>query len=329
MDSSDKVATKSGGVRTVQMVAWILIGIATIVFIIGVTNQYCSCSFMPNLGDTANGIIGDFYANIAVDSMSIAFAILVIDWLNARWADKELKAQLIRGMRSRDNGLALQAVEELRARGWLTDGTLRGANLTAANLGGVDLKEANLERAILNHAILVDAELEGINLQHAQLEKADFRDANLSKAKLQHARLKRAKLNNARLVEANLEGTKFGLYYYEGDTRADADMTTLAVARRLTGATLPNGRKYDGRLNLDKDVQQVSFLGLNISDPSSISRYYQITKEDYLTGQNWAQENLRAVRHLATLNFGSAEKKTSVRPKKYQFKSSIASHKAR
>jgi uncharacterized protein YjbI with pentapeptide repeats len=63
-----------------------------------------------------------------------------------------LKAELIRRLGSRDNGIALQALEEVRAHGWLYDGTLRGANLAYANLEGANLEKVDLQKATLTHA---------------------------------------------------------------------------------------------------------------------------------------------------------------------------------
>jgi hypothetical protein len=97
----------------------------------------------------------DFYANVAASLVTITIAVLTIDWLNERQAERQrtereelaerqriereqvaeqlaaqqLKAQLIREMSSSDNGIALRAVEELRAHMWFTDSVLKGAYL--------------------------------------------------------------------------------------------------------------------------------------------------------------------------------------------------------
>ena len=67
-------------------------------------------------------------------------------------------------MGSTDNGIALRAVKELRARGWLEDRSLREAdlwgtalpasNLLIANLSGAVMKRANLQSAVLQSANL-------------------------------------------------------------------------------------------------------------------------------------------------------------------------------
>jgi hypothetical protein len=53
-------------------------------------------------------LIKAFYANISVDCISTAIAILVIDKLNDNRQQDILKAQLIREMASPDNGIALR-----------------------------------------------------------------------------------------------------------------------------------------------------------------------------------------------------------------------------
>jgi hypothetical protein len=54
--------------------------------------------------------------------------------------------ELVRQLRSHDNNTVVHAVNELRALGYLYDGTLHGANLSGANLAGADLRGASLAR---------------------------------------------------------------------------------------------------------------------------------------------------------------------------------------
>ncbi len=153
------------------------------------------------------------------------------------WENKEKKrivAELIRKMGSGDNGTARVAVEELRAIGALTDGTLNGrsfygANLRNANLGlailiNTDFGNAHLENANLLCADLGGANLgstpkrlrerldnEGVPYEGAHLEGADLREsyldgANLILAHLEGANLKMANLKDADLRGAHLEG---------------------------------------------------------------------------------------------------------------------------
>jgi Pentapeptide repeats (9 copies)/Pentapeptide repeats (8 copies) len=201
---------------TVQRIAAVLIVVGLVVFVVGVVNKHCACAGWANLGETLNDVISDFYANVSVDCLSIAFAILVVDRLNGRRAEQELKAQLIREMGSTDNRIALRAVKELRVRGWLEDGTLRGSNFHGANLRGADFSNTNLRgtrfdhanrhKSHFNEAKIRGASFKSANLRESDFENADLREANLEWAKLQGAGLFRADLQNANCTYANLRG---------------------------------------------------------------------------------------------------------------------------
>ncbi|MEP7284384.1 MAG: toll/interleukin-1 receptor domain-containing protein [Chloroflexota bacterium] len=131
-------------------------------------------------------------------------------------SEADEKQALIAQMGSHDNKTALQAVKTLRERGWLTDGTLRGADLSQADLWGADLSQADLSRADfrkanlsgawLIRADLWDADLSGADLWDADLSRADFRKANLRQAYLSQAYLSQANLSQADLRGADLSG---------------------------------------------------------------------------------------------------------------------------
>ena len=111
---------------------------------------------------------------------------------------QELKERLVHQAGGRVNQTAVNAVEELRHKGWLQgdDGLLEKADLTEANLRGANLKKANLQGAWLTEA----------NLQGAKLQWADLREAELIDAKFQGAQLQGADLRKAEMEEAKLDG---------------------------------------------------------------------------------------------------------------------------
>jgi len=141
---------------------------------------------------------------------------------------------------------------------------LRGADLGKANLTDAELKGASLRGAYLARA----------NLRLAKLSKADLRDtklfgAILSLAKLDGANLSAAVLmgdarstpvqrisaidkytlggvgpKNADLSYADLSGANL--------TNAYASEKQLDSAESLRGATMPNGRKYEGWLKIKR-----------------------------------------------------------------------------
>jgi hypothetical protein len=138
-----------------------------------------------------------FYANVNVDCISTAIAILVIDKLNDNRQQDILKAQLIREMGSPDNGIALRAVKELKAKGYLFDGSLRNAYLIRANLKNANLERADLQGAVLQEAILFQANLKNANLSEANLRQSVLESSNLEGACLNYADLLNAKLQKA------------------------------------------------------------------------------------------------------------------------------------
>jgi hypothetical protein len=97
------------------------------------------------------------------------------------------KADLIAQMGSSVKDVAMVAAGELRRHGWLTDGSLRRANLWGANLQEAFLIEANLQQTFLAEANLQGALLTGANLQGACMWGANLQGASLLAANLQGA----------------------------------------------------------------------------------------------------------------------------------------------
>jgi hypothetical protein len=164
-----------------------------------------------------------FAQNFGTEMFGAFLTFLLIESLVG---NRRERRRLIRQMGSPDNGIALQAVRELEAHGWLRDGSLQGAalyraNLQGANLGdanlqGADLVEANLQEANLGRANLQGALLKEANLQEAYLDKANLQGADLEAAHLQEVDLYKANLQGADLVRANLQGAS--LLYADFDT---------------------------------------------------------------------------------------------------------------
>lgn len=167
-------------------------------------------------------LLTDALIDVAPELAGIVIGVVTIDYLNERRQDEQLKKQLILQLGSSHNDVADTAISALRARGWLINGSLKGAYLSGANLseanlnganlsgaylGGVNLSGARLVRANLSGAIFVGVDSTRIGLEGrwANLSKADLRYANLSKADLQAVNLSGANLEGANLSGANLE----------------------------------------------------------------------------------------------------------------------------
>jgi hypothetical protein len=199
----------------------------------GYLYHHCECQPWPNLVVGWEQEFEAFYPNLATTLVGMAIAVFTIDWLNERRADKQLKEQLIREMgHPADNGVALRAVRELRARGWLQDGSVRWADLFDANLQEADLEGADLEGANLGKADLEEANLKAANLKAANLKAANLKEVDLSKANLQAANLEGASINGANLRETNLRGVS--PYWFNLLTVAD-----------LQGAIMPDGSLHE------------------------------------------------------------------------------------
>ncbi len=160
----------------------------------------------------------DYKLSLCTNALAIAFGILVLDQRAQKREEERLKQQLIREMSSRDNGIALRALEEFKAHAdWLVDGSLHKVRLTNANLEGAKMANLDLEGAILFNANLKSANLNGVrlrganlgsaNLQHATLMKADLRNADLQSTDLQGALMQHADLESAFVENTHLEGT--------------------------------------------------------------------------------------------------------------------------
>ncbi len=130
---------------------------------------------------------------------------------------------------------------------------LKDARLVRANLSRADLTAARMTRADLSESDLSRAQLSRADLARANLNQADLTFANLSYAKLEGASLRHALLTRANLTGANLSGADLsGAQLNRANlTRAnlrDAHLTyrQLASVSTLDGATMPDGRLYDG-----------------------------------------------------------------------------------
>ena len=121
----------------------------------------------------------------------------------------------------------------------LTDVSIRGADLYAADLSGAILINADLYRCNLNGANLRGADLTNAYLGDSFLKGAHIEEANLTSATLSGADLRKATLNSAILTRANLSGA------------------------RLSGADLTNadlrGARLENAILVDTVVDQATF----------------------------------------------------------------------
>jgi uncharacterized protein YjbI with pentapeptide repeats len=173
------------------------------------------------------------------------------------------KIELINKLQGLDHKSVLKAVEELRANGFLSDGSLRGIALCQAILEGADLTNADLRYVDLHQASLDDANLTNAKLQAAKLNRASLRGANL----------KGANFTNADLYKVNLRGA------------INVTEVQLASLNELFGSIMPNGSVYNGRFNLFGDLARAEWAKVKIDDPKSMAEFYGVAVEEFLEGQ--------------------------------------------
>jgi len=171
--------------------------------------------------------------------------------------------QVIRKLRSADHHLVLRAIEELRRRGRLSDGTLAWSEFRFVHFQGADLSAANFHKANMNFADLRGANLTAVIFDGALLRKANLSGANFDQTSLAGACVEEACLQGAIHLDEN----------------------QLLHVGRLRGATLPDGSRYDGRYNLPGDLEQARLKKIDIQSPSELAGYYGVSTESFVDGQ--------------------------------------------
>lgn len=146
-------------------------------------------------------------ADLAATLIGIGITVLIIDNAGEVIKRREEKKRLILQMGSPDNAFAVEAVRQLKERGWLVDGSLHRAELRFANLSNVDLSGADLREVDLSRADLSGSYLYGSNLAGAILREANLSEAILFRADVSEANLFAANIVGADLRYANLKGS--------------------------------------------------------------------------------------------------------------------------
>lgn len=247
-----------------------LIGTGLVATLLSMLLQPEGASLLLNLGTELTGAAITFYL---IDQILY----LRQKHEEEQQAEAISKSDLIARLGSSVQSFALAAAEDLRRYGWLTDDSLHGAALLAANLQGVNLAhaqltganlcDANLQQADLASVNLREAHLDGANLQQAymleanaqrasfvsaHLCEADLREADLQSAELimvnmHHANLHMARLSNAFLSGANLQGANLQQANLRSIQAREANLCGANMRGAfLTGATLDDA-SFDER----------------------------------------------------------------------------------
>lgn len=291
----------SSRLLSVRTIGAVLLVVALIITILGFLNQHNGFS----LPQPIEYFVADFYANLSTEFISIAMTVLIIDQLYESRRNQQLKEQLIRQMGSSDNGIALNAVEELRAHDWLQDGSLQGVSFYQANLAGAFLPLVNLEQTVFSRADLRNVDLKWANLRSANLnsvflENSTLIGTDLSKCSLSKANLGGAYLIDAELQEADLrEATLIDACLW-GANLLNARVTEeqLRNVIMLYDAIMPDGSVYNGRFNLrgdmmlDSEANAVDDVQAFQEQLPGIVRENETHARQYLRWK-WVSENFR------------------------------------
>jgi uncharacterized protein YjbI with pentapeptide repeats len=250
----------------------------------------------------------NFFLNIGNDLFGIAITVLVIDLLNEKNEEYYQKEKLIRELASKDNGIALRALMDLDARGWLSDGTLMNAILIEANLIGiglnnaklpyVSLEKANMKDASLSKTDLSNANLIDVNLQNCFMQEINLENANLWRSNLSSTILERVNLRNATLWQVNFQGAFINdCDLHNTDMRSSnlkevsiSNSDSFKTANRICGAIMPDGQRYNGSYNLSGDLEDAKKRGIDIKDSKSMAAFYGVSLDDYVTGQGLTKQ---------------------------------------
>lgn len=208
--------------KTSQLVLIALVGVA---ILMGVVSAWEDGKFLWQ----------NLMGNLATELIGAVITYLILDQLiGQRENEQQLKEQLIREMGSRDNGIAARAMNELRARGWLQDGSLKGWFFQGANWQRAYLKDANLQgvgvfRSDLSGARLTEDQLMGLN---------DLRETVLSDGSVYDGRY---------CLKGDLDWaySKYGIDVRIASPQQMADYYAVPLERYLEGqrwakANLPN-----------------------------------------------------------------------------------------
>jgi hypothetical protein len=236
---------------TMKSTAWLRVGVLVVLIVVALASSLWA---VGRNGDW-EGLALNFGTEMAGAVLTYLLLELVIGRREESEAKKEeretKRANLIAQMGSSVKDVAIMAAEEMKRHSWLSDGSLRGAQLAGANLSKADLIEANLQGADVHGAnlqgtFLFAANLQGADLITANLQGADLVRANLQGVDLFMANLQGANLSNANLREAVLGGTDLQGAGLDGTDLQGANL----IRANLQGATLnentilPDGTKW-------------------------------------------------------------------------------------
>lgn len=222
--------------------------------------------------------LNDFYANTSTELGSIAITVIIIDKL-ARRRDRLEKQEeefnkTVQKLKSSVNSLALEAMEELWTKGWLTDGSLHGQDLSRADLRGADFGHADLTRVRFSDQRYGEAKFDettrlpdntfwkadtdmskftdpkhpyywrGYTLWKTYKQNEDYRNSNLYGANLKHSTLYRVNFSGADMRYSNMQKANL----------SEANLMNAKLSNALfdENTILPDGKKWTPETDIQR-----------------------------------------------------------------------------
>jgi len=288
-----KTKTKLPETNQIKVLGWILILVSILYNVLYISINYNN--------SRPYDLFGDISTNWIPGLFSIGFTILVIDTLYEKQRERQQKQSLILQMGSPDNGFAIEAVRQLRVKGWLFDGSLRNADLRDANLDKADLSYADLQGAKLAGVNLKSAVLDNCNLAKAYLVVSDFRNAQITTVNFKGANLSNSKFQGATIFDVEFSETDLTFCNFKGVFGFVNQLDFLSpdpirVAKALRGAILPNGKIYMGNYKLPGDIAEAKALNIETNNKSAMQRFYRkgpisLHADEIEIRKSWADEH--------------------------------------
>ena len=167
-------------------------------------------------------------------------------------ADEQIKQRLLAELQEDKHGRVRAILQEFTDCGWLSDGTLRGIDLSEVDLWNIFLGEADLQDANFAEADLTEADLHGADLRNASFAAAELTDAVLDRAILHGADFRGAILDGATLFLC--EGIEQALFDVDSVL---PDGTTWSSDRSLSEFSHPDARMKTYKQELLKGMVNV------------------------------------------------------------------------
>lgn len=201
--------------------------------------------------------------------LTIVFDTLQTRETEQQLADNQLQS-LILQMGSIDNTTSIEAIRQLRAEGWLSDGSLQNqsfenADLTGAPLAASDLRGARFSRANLHDADLSNALLNNTQFDNCDLSGVTFDNADLSNANLSNSDLRDATFAGAKAIGANLNDVVVDESTLRGADLTNAKLQNVNLLRADLTGTILTGADLSGAVLLGVDLTGKDLTGVIFS----------------------------------------------------------------